>query len=89
MKQATCPGEGTDSPLPYRRIVCAELGIDFVGKDLAQLRHDAKKKVDEKGDRRKDYRFESFLAGKLQSTFIVTPTEGLRNFRRRRFRRAV
>jgi hypothetical protein len=88
MKQTTCSGEETDSALPYWRIVCVELGIDLVGKNLVQLRRDAKEKVDEQGDRHRDYRFQTYLGGTSQGTIVITSTQGLRDFQHGRVRRA-
>jgi len=89
MSKSSCSAGEEDSALPTRRVVCADLDIDLVGKNLTELRKQAKKIVDERGDRRVDYHFQSFESGKLQSQFVISPTQGLRDFQRRPYRRAV
>jgi hypothetical protein len=91
MKQTGSSGEEPDSTLPMWRIICAELEIDLVGSDLSALRREAKGLVDERGDRKKDYRFESFNSGnpRPDSSFVLTPTQGLRDFQRHRIRHLV
>lgn len=75
-------------PLTRWEIVCEALRISLKGNELIDLRQQAKELVDQIGDPKIDYRFTKFEYGHGQGTFVVTSSQGLRAFGRRKMRRA-
>jgi hypothetical protein len=73
-----------DGSLPRWKIVCVELKIELTGGDLGELRRQAKELVDKDGDPRIDYRFRTLNCGTATGGFVITPTQGLRNFQHNR-----
>ncbi len=64
-------------------------GLVFSGESLVELRRQAGSKVDELGDARNDYRFQTFDNGEPVSGFVITPAQGLEHFQRGYARRAT
>ncbi len=72
----------SERSLPRWKIVCEKLNIELRGAKLTELRRQAKILVDELGDPRNDYHFQTFDGETSSSSFVITPTKGLQRFQR-------